>query len=116
MGTSCDPVWAKALDILRATPSLSKRRQIGAPVTTKIEGPSLLPPHTWEAAVTTSDPDRETLQAVIWALDLIAAGRPDLQDHPFDPEVQQIAGKLRERFSRRYKTSAYAEARATKKS
>jgi hypothetical protein len=66
-----------------------------------------------EALRNDEDLDEEAQRALIWALDLLAAALPDHHTHPLDPEVQRIAGKLRERFSRAYKHSAYAGLRAT---
>ena len=113
-GAPADPIWTRALELLRATPRLSKRRVPGAVLTTGLDGPDLLPAEVLAQASAMAQPDRATLQAVIWALDLIAVGGPDQRHRQIDPDVQQVAGKLRERFSRSYKQSAYAEARAAK--
>lgn len=108
-----DPILAGALNLLEAAPGLAKIRAEGAPVTSSNSGPSLIDDAVLEALRQGDDLDEQAQRALIWALDLLAAGLPDQHAYPLDPEVQRIAGKLRERFSRAYKHSAYAGLRAT---
>lgn len=109
-----DAIWLEALDLLAATPCLGKIRRPGTPLTTSATGAALVDPATLARLRLDADPARHDLQRVIWALDLLAVGRPDQVTTAVDANAQRVAGKLRERFSRTYKMSAYAEVRATK--
>ncbi|QJF52881.1 hypothetical protein [Roseobacter ponti] len=98
-----------ALSILHRMPGLSKIRAPGATLSTDLNGPLVMEAETLARLKTGSEPAREDLQAVIFALDLLAAGAPDNDLISYDADIQRVAGKLRERYSRRFKTSAYAD-------
>ena len=110
---ACDPILTCAAALLEATPGLSKTRIPGQIMASQSQGPGLIDAKTLDALRAGDPLDQDTLRSVIWALDLMAAGRPDQAQNQLDPEVQRVAGKLRERFSRSYKMSAYAGLRAT---
>lgn len=108
-----DPILAGALEFLDTAPGLAKTRLEGEPVNSLTDGPSVIDPAVLEALRNGEDLDIEAQRSLIWALDLLVVGLPDQHTHQVDPQVQRMAGKLRERFSRTHKHSAYAGLRAT---
>lgn len=111
-----DQIIIDAHDILTAAGQFSKTITAGQPVTTSLSTEPLVAPALLEALCRGKEFSFEEQRDLIWALDLLAAGLPDQQDHMVDPNVQRVAGTLRKRFSRAYKTSAYAGLDATKNS
>ncbi|WP_299968638.1 hypothetical protein [uncultured Roseobacter sp.] len=107
---SADPILQSALTILEAGASLSKDRVAGAPLTTKRSGPRILDPAVVDLLRAGGTLDRDMQKSLIFALDLLAAGAPDNAGSGIDKEVQRVAGKLRERYARAYKSSAYSDA------
>ncbi len=107
-----DPIIAKARELVAAYPALLKSRSTGQILASSLSGAPVFSKQLLAALLENRDLAREEMQELILGLDLLAAGLPDQETFEFDPELQKVAGKLRERFSRTYKSSAYAMARA----
>ncbi|WGI22129.1 hypothetical protein [Amylibacter sp. IMCC11727] len=108
-----DILLKDAYEILTSAGQFTKTIVPGQPVTTSLSTDPLVTPDVLEALRTGQDLSPEQMRTLIWALDLLAAGVPDQQSFQVDPNVQRVAGKLRERFSRAHKVSAYAGLDAT---
>ncbi|MFK8036323.1 MAG: hypothetical protein AB8B94_19485 [Hyphomicrobiales bacterium] len=107
-----DPVLSSARDLLLAMPNVGKVRVLGAPLETCSDPdmPRLLSPEL-EAALSSCDAlNRDMTRELILALDVMAVVQVDTPGRTFDDRIQKISGNLREKFTRRYKTSPYAEA------
>jgi hypothetical protein len=108
-----DTLHKDAYDILISAGQFTKTIVPGHTVTTTLGDAPLVTPGLLDALRSGQDLNLDEKRSLIWALDLLAAGLPDQQNYQIDPNIQRVAGKLRERFSRAYKTSAYAGFDAT---
>lgn len=105
---SKDPILQDVLKILDHGLGLSKVRNEGHPLMSQREGPAVIDPLVVDALRSGAPLDQEMQRALIFALDLLAAGAPDNVRSVIEPEVQRVAGTLRQRYSRAYKASAYS--------
>ncbi|MGZ2259834.1 hypothetical protein [Roseobacter sp. A03A-229] len=103
-----DPILQSALSILDQGNGLAKRRAEGQPLVSTREGSPIIDPAVIEALRSGLEPDQQMQRALIFALDLLAAGEPDNLRNTVNSEIQRVAGKLRQRYARAFKSSAYA--------
>lgn len=102
-----DPILEGALNILNQGNGLSKGRVLGQTLLSAQSGPPIIDPDILASWYNGVEPNQRMQQALIFALDFLAVGLPDNDQVLIAPEIQRIAGKLRERYSRAYKCSAY---------
>ena len=108
-----DHLLKDAYQILMSAGQFTKTIVPGQAVTTSLSAEPLVASDLMDALRTGQDLSPDQTRTLIWALDLLAVGLPDQGSFQIDPNVQRVAGKLRERFSRAHKISAYAGLDAT---
>ena len=108
-----DHLLIDAYQILKSSGKFTKTILLGQPVSTSLSTEPLVAPDLIDALRTGQDLSLEQTRTLIWALELLAVGLPDQENFQIDPNVQRVAGKLRERLSRAHKISAYASLDAT---
>ncbi|MEM7240632.1 MAG: hypothetical protein AAF429_00465 [Pseudomonadota bacterium] len=108
-----DHLLRDAYQILMSAGQFTKSIVLGQPVTTSLSAEPLVAPNLMDALREGQDLNSDQTRSLIWAIDLLAVGLPDQEDFQIDPNVQRVAGKLRERFSRAHKMSAYSGLDAT---
>lgn len=104
-----DPILDQARALLTSTQHVGKRRALGGVLRTHTgeDMPGLAAPAILSALEDGRDLTQDEQRDLIHALDVLTVALPDLDTHQFDDSIQKIAGTLRERYARRYKSSAY---------
>jgi hypothetical protein len=104
-----DPFVMRAFEILQRFPTLGKTREEGLVLASNAHdlSPKVASEELISALHSSSNLDQSNLAELIVCLDLLASGLPDNSEKKFDPEIQQLGGKLRQRYSKLYGGSPY---------